>query len=518
MTPKTRSSLEPYGEGDTKLTKAREGLKKFVHSLYVRLSLIIILAIMIAVGTYFTALFLSNGYIEDYYITEKAKNDREIAYLRNLQDYVTRNGISSDDTKQITDWANENKYVYFLIYKDNELFFSSDMIPKPDTGNTGDTADGGEGDRPDSGATGDSPESKPSQKPSGGDDSLGSGITVTYPTRDELKKYAEENGLFELEMKDGPLLVAVAEFTEYLYYDIANIASLLFAMLVLIFVLIFYFRRIISRIKRLDRNVMEVASGDINRPVTAHGYDEIARLSANVESMRSAIIKSMEEERDARQANAELITAMSHDIRTPLTVLLGYLEMMKNEADSDKMRTYAAVSENTAMRLKNLSDDMFNYFLAYGSTKESFNIEEYDAQTLFEQMLSEPMILLNEKGYDIEYTFDTSRMQKGAMVLTDAPKLMRIVDNIFSNLAKYADKDAPVCISAEADGERFVLQIKNRVRRDKSKTESNGIGLKTCSRLSSFIAESFDYSEDDGVFSVRLTIRLSLPEVPGVKI
>ncbi len=466
--------------------------------------LIIILGFLLAVGTYFVARFLSNRYIENYYTTEAAKTDREIAYLRDLQNYVTGNGISSDDTEKITDWANENKYVYFLIYKDNEIFFSSDMIPDISDTKTDDIGE-------DTDADTDGQAASSGSKPTAKDDSLGSGITISYPSREELKKYAEENGLFELEMKDGSLLVAVAEFTEYLYYDIANIASLMLAVLVLTLVLVIYLRRIISRVKQLDRNVMEVARGDINRPVTSHGYDEIARLSANVESMRSAIITSMEAELDARQANTELITAMSHDIRTPLTVLLGYLEMMKNEAEDEKMRTYAAVSERTAMRLKDLSDDMFNYFLAFGSTKESFNIEEYNAATLFEQMLSEPMILLGEQGYELDYKFDTGNMPSDGIVMTDAPKLMRIVDNIFSNLSKYADRSAPVLVSAVADPERFTLEVKNRVRKDKEKAESNGIGLKTCSRLATFVAESFVYSEEGDMFSVKLTVKILDP-------
>ncbi len=482
------------------MTKGKEKFKRFIHSLYVRLVLIILFGLLSAVGLYFTVRFFGYNYIDTNYTTEEARELREENYIYELQRYVTENEISSEDTERIADWAQAKRYVYLLIYKNNELFFSSDMLPKPD----GD--EGEEDPLPDEG------EGEDTEKPSGKDDSYGSGITVQFPTREELKKYAEENDLRELIMEDGMLLASVAEFTEYFYYDFANIASLVFAMLLLVLILVLYFRRIISRVKRLDRNVMEVASGDIHTPVRGGGYDEIARLSANVESMRSSIIKGIEDEREARRANAELITAMSHDIRTPLTVLLGYLEIMKNEAENEKMRDYAAASENTAMRLKNLSDDMFNYFLAFGSTKENFNIEEYDAATLFEQMLSEPLILLTENGYKLDYTLDSSAMPVGARVLTDAPKLMRIVDNIFSNVSKYADIESPIVFRSVSDGERVTVEIKNRKKKNTDTAESNGIGLKTCQRLATFVAESFEFCDGEEDFTVRLSVKLMEPK------
>ncbi len=494
------------------MTKRNEKFKRFIHSLYVRLALVIFTGLAFAVGVYVTARFLGNNYIESYYTTDDQRNKREAEYIRDLQHYVTENEISSDDTEKIADWAQNNRYVYLLIYKNNELFFSSDMIPRPnDKEDEGSLPGGSESDQEGEGSGNSSetnPDGKPETKPSDKDNSYGSGITVQFPTREELKKYAEENDLYELEMPDGVLLASVAEFTEYFYYDFANIMSLIFAMLVLAFILVFYFRRIISRVKRLDENVMEVASGDINLPVTGGGYDEIARLSANVENMRCSIIKSIEEEREARRANSELITAMSHDIRTPLTVLLGYLEIMKNEASDEKMRAYAETSVNTAMRLKDLSDDMFNYFLAFGSTKETFDIEEYNALTLFEQILSEPLILLKEQGYEVDYKYDLSQLPTDASVNTDAPKLMRIIDNVFSNLSKYADKEHPIVFSAKADAEGFVLLIKNRKKKNREEAESNGIGLKTCERLAGFVAESFEYGDEGEDFFVRLTVKI----------
>ncbi|MBR3715347.1 MAG: HAMP domain-containing histidine kinase, partial [Clostridia bacterium] len=189
-------------------------------------------------------------------------------------------------------------------------------------------------------------------------------------------------------------------------------------------------------------------------------------------------------------------------------------DIMKSQTADENMRTYVEASESTAMRLKGLSDDLFNYFLAFGSTKENFNIEKYDAKTLVEQLLSEPVILLEEKGFDVKFEHGEELFAEGTEVLTDAPKLMRIVDNLFSNLSKYADPAHPISVTLGSDADGIVLEIRNRKRNDEITAESNGIGLKTCERLASFVAKSFEYSDDGESFTVKLVLDTSSEKSP----
>ena len=494
-------------------------MRRFFHSLYIRLLLVIIFGVIASAVAFILVRQAGLYYINNYYVSEENREMREAEYIADLRSYITHNGISSDDTDMIARWSQGNRYVYLLVYKNDELFFSSDMLPeKPEDKPTDDETDEPEQPPDSDEPTDENPdapsdeEDKNQDKPNDGDGSFGSGITVDFPSREELKKYAEENDLYELEMSDGILFASVAEFTEYLYYDIANIASLIISTIALAIILVNYFRRIISRIKKLEQSVMLVAEGDINHKIKSSGYDEIARLSGNVENMRCTILESIEDERRARRANTELITAMSHDIRTPLTVLLGYLEVMKTTAKDDTMREYVDASERTAMRLKSLSDDMFNYFLAFGSTKENMDIQEYDAAMLFVQMLSEHLLLLSEKGHKLEYAFDIDKLPEGSTVKTDAPKLMRIVDNIFSNVTKYADKEKPVFIGGRVEGDNCIIEVKNKKLQGDGTAESNGIGLKTCERLATFVAEDFEVIETDTDFAVRLTVKIFPPQ------
>jgi len=230
--------------------------------------------------------------------------------------------------------------------------------------------------------------------------------------------------------------------------------------------------------------------------------------------MRNSILENLKKEREAREANKELITAMSHDIRTPLTVLFGYLDIMKECAkDNELMYSYVTASENTAMRLKQLSDDMFKYSLAFGSEEENIALEEYNAWMLLEQMLSEHILLLRENGYDVVGELTGEELDSTKIIRTDAQNLMRIIDNVFSNIYKYADKNKPVEITVETESdEKVIIEFENRVQTDPSRAESNGIGLKTCTRLGRIIADGFEYRIDKDIFTARLTLRIYDPK------
>ena len=246
-----------------------------------------------------------------------------------------------------------------------------------------------------------------------------------------------------------------------------------------------------------------VSDGDMNYMIHAEGNDEISRLSHDIEDMRSAILSTLDSERAAREANAALITSMSHDIRTPLTVLIGYLDIMKSYSNDEMMNEYIKRSEGTAMRLKKLSDDMFKYLLVFGDSNQSYELEEYDGATLTDQLISEHAVLLREQGYDVRIT---PVFEQNITLLTSAPELMRIVDNIFSNICKYADKTQPVNISVDVGEDKVIMTFSNKIAEDCSRAESTEIGLKTCAKIAELISSEFTYTKSEDTFTARVGI------------
>ena len=457
------------------MIKFKEIFDKKRRTLYLGLIGIIIFGALFSAFVYIGARATANFFINRYYVTEEGKAEREEAFLESLQRFCDTRKLSSNDTDEIKKWARDNRYVYLLVYKDDQLFFASEIN------------DGIKGE---------------------GDYSF-IGDIVSHPDREELLATAEKNGLHELKVSDGLLFASVTEFTEHLYYDLANIGALILAVCILALLLIMYVSGIISRIQKLENDVAIVTAGDMSHSISSDGTDEISTLSDNVENMRISIIDKLRKEREARDANNELITSMSHDIRTPLTVLLGYLDMMKNyEGTDDVLLGYVNASENTAMRLKQLSDDMFRYSLAFGDAEVDTKPEEYDAKTLLEQLFAEHILLLNECGYVTSFNFDENFKDKEYSVYTDAPNLMRIIDNLFSNLTKYADKDYPIEMSVKVNGTSLIWECKNRISKSSDSAESNGIGLKTCKRLAEAVADGFECSDDGEYFVTRLALKL----------
>ena len=317
-------------------------------------------------------------------------------------------------------------------------------------------------------------------------------------------KYAEENDAHIVNTADeGVLVVNMADFTEYFYYDIVNITSMVLAMIALFIVIMIHYNGLTTRISSLAQDVRIIAAGDMEHKISARGRDEISELSTNVEDMRSAILENIAKERAVMEANAELITSMSHDIRTPLTVLLGYIDIMKDKVEGDSQMTeYVEASEKTALRLKKLSDDLFSYFLLFGSGASSLVLEEYDVGMLLEQMLSEHVLLLRESGYEV-------RVERGEeldarRILTDPADLVRIFENLFSNIMKYADKSAPVSIYAEIRDGKLRLKFHNKTAKVHY-AESNGIGIKTCKKLAERLSAEIEWREGEDDFEVEVT-------------
>ena len=488
----------------------------------------IIFSVVLGAGSALLTNTLFNSWINNKYNSEESRNERYKEYIADLQTFVVKNDLSSNDTDKILDWVADNRNIYLFIYKDEDLLFDGTKteIDKPPVAddNTGssDSEEGGKTDDEsgDGIAEGEDKENDTDNKENSSgkeNESVSGGITIDYPTRDEILAAAKERGQIPLTMSDGDLLVSLADFTQYIYYDAANIVSIGVGVLILTIVLMLYFQNILTKISTLAKDVTNVYKVDMNTPIrTRKGNNELAELTRNVEEMRSSMMLSLEKEKEAINANTELITSMSHDIRTPLTVLLGYLDVMKNATDDAGMVEYIKASEVTAMRLKELSDDMFRYFLVFGGGEINADIVEYSAKTLVDQLLSEHILLLNEKGYTIRLC-DTEKIDKKVSVFTDAPKIMRVVDNIFSNIYKYADIEKDITIKIFSEGDYLLISVSNYISKNADEAESNGVGLKTCKKLCEAIGARFEYTEKTDTPEDEFTACIYIPTVNGAE-
>ncbi len=451
------------------------GLK--YRSLYIGLLYSLAEGLLFAILGWLLIMLVSYYVIGVYYAKPEVKAERREEYLGELQQFVTSNQIGEENAEEIAEWVRENHYVYLIVYYDSATE-SSPNASSPEVNN------------------------KPGEL-------MGSRIDETLD-RNQLVADATAGGNHKIDLDGGgSVTVAIAEYTENLYYASFNLISIAAAGLIFILSLVRYIRVIIERIKRFESDVTIVSEIDMGYEIVSEGADEIANLSGKVEQMRQSMLHHIKSEQEARETNAELIASISHDIRTPLTVLMGYIEMMKEHGGDDEvMESYISATESTALRLKQLADNMFKYSLAFGDTEKSVSLEEYDAKTLIEQLFSEHFLLMREMGYDIQADNIDEKIGDGSVIRSDAPNLMRIVDNVFSNLRKYADVNKPITFTVNVADGRLILECRNAIRTDTEGAESNGIGLKTCVRLASLVAEKFEYFREGDYFLCRMTIAI----------
>ena len=224
-------------------------IAKRLSSLRFRFLVVFFFAVLIGISAYLTLHAVAIAYIDTVYTSEENKEEREQNYLKDLQNFIEANDISLNDTSKISDWVRANRYVYLLISKEGEIYFTSDDATDED--DKDDTTSDGEGE----GEPGDTEDEGKGETENGT-----GGVTVKYPSREELLEYAKANEMHLIDFGDGPAAASFAEFTEYLYYDVANIATLVISFAIMLSIMLLYIKRVTGRILDLGEDVNAVAA------------------------------------------------------------------------------------------------------------------------------------------------------------------------------------------------------------------------------------------------------------------
>ena len=254
--------------------------------------------------------------------------------------------------------------------------------------------------------------------------------------------------------------------------------------------------------KMLEEAVV-IGSGDLEAPITTAGGDEISVLATEMDNMRHAVIERMGNEKRAWEANSELITAISHDIRTPMTSLIGYLGLLtEGNGDAESRERFAASAYAKALELKELTDELFKYFLVFGRSELEMERERYDARLLLEQLVGEAAFDLSDAGFEIRQI----PFEGECTVVADAMYLKRVMDNLVTNAKKYADKKSPVVFLSELSEGRLSLCVSNVIAKNVSRVESTKIGLRTCTKIMQAMGGSFSSRIEDDHYSAEFSL------------
>ena len=419
-------------------------------------------AMLAALLTFGGAKLVGGSMVEQVYLSQEALNRRMEEKIDSFRDYVRRERIGSTDVRAIGAWNREHRFVQMTVY------------------GLGTTVSSGPG---------------------------GAELVVNE-NGIVIRAEAEKKGSveFPVNFRDGVFPVTIYDNSVGLAQMAVNTMSLLAAALVFLVIIILYERHITRLVRTLSRQVKLVSQGDLQRQICPQSLDEIGQLARDVDTMRLSIIDKLQREEAALQANSQLITAISHDVRTPLTALMGYLEILSDESIAPEERqAYLEVCKKNAQRLKSLTDELFGFFLVFGKPTPDLRLEEFDAVTLVDQILLEHEVGLHQYHFEIEYR---ERGDLSGVLRVDVGHVRRIFENLFSNILKYADPARPVLVERIAEEGSLSIRICNAVPAHAARVESNRIGLQTCQKLAQAMGGSFRQEKTADTFCATVTLPL----------
>ena len=250
----------------------------------------------------------------------------------------------------------------------------------------------------------------------------------------------------------------------------------------------------------MQEDVFSLAIGDWNHEIKVEDTDEIGRLGEDLNQMRLAFLRTMDNEQQARVANKELISSLSHDLRTPLTTLKGYLEIMDLKKENQEQRNqYLQKCLDKVEEITYLSNKMFEYSLVF-STEYNVELNEIPVQQVIDALIDHIQYL---KEMDLRILYDPLRTN--SHMRANFAMIQRILNNIFSNIQKYCDPWKEIVIQTTIEENNLKMSFTNSINHHLEKVESNGIGLKSVQKMIELHHGSFYKAQTKGLFTVILT-------------
>lgn len=350
------------------------------------------------------------------------------------------------------------------------------------------------------------------------------GVKEAWETMGRWRKRAMDT-LLDLKLSDvnnrmilkvvGLNFVILAVITCFWYY---GLILLVIYSAVLFYFLRGYFRDIREKYDRLNIAAAAIANGDLKTEIPADTglFEPVAE---SLQKIQEGFGKAVEEEVKSQRMKTELITNVSHDLKTPLTAIITYVDLLKKEEDSGKQKEYVEVLEKKSQRLKVLIEDLFEISKA-GSGNVKLELMDVDVVNLFKQVKLE----LEDKIKKADLDFRCSYPEEKLTVRLDSQKTYRIFENLLVNIVKYAMPHTRVFIEILREDDQAVIRMKNIseqelniqgqelterfVRGDASRnTEGAGLGLAIVKSFVELQGGEFGIEIDGDLFKTQVRFR-----------
>ncbi len=276
-------------------------------------------------------------------------------------------------------------------------------------------------------------------------------------------------------------------------------------------------------LKRIKKGTEEIAKGNLYKKIdTKYMFLDIKDHAININNINDGIAKAVEERMKSERFKTELITNVSHDIKTPLTSIINYVDLLeKEEIENETAKEYIGVLSRQSARLKKLVEDLLEASKA-STGNVNVNLTQLELGILLSQALGE----YDEKFSKSNLQVILKKTDDLLLVMADNRHIWRVFDNILNNISKYAQPNTRVYIDAKRNGKMAEISFRNIskdplnisgdelmerfVRGDSSRnTEGSGLGLSIAKSLTEVQKGKLDIQIDGDLFKVHLTFPLS---------
>ncbi|WP_024615392.1 HAMP domain-containing sensor histidine kinase [Clostridium sp. Ade.TY] len=308
------------------------------------------------------------------------------------------------------------------------------------------------------------------------------------------------------------------------YFLSINLAYLVIFLGVSIFLAVFVIlvNRKVKYIKFITKEVKVIKDEGFGKTIEVKGRDELAELCMGINDMSVELRQKIDNEKIIEKGKNELITSVSHDLRTPLTSIIGYIDLLKKNGfhDKEKFDNYLEVIDERTKMLNKLINELFEY-TKLNSHDIKLNYSEVEIVSLIEQIVGEYIPIFNKEGLEIEKDI----IYKDIFINIDIEKIVRALENILTNAKKYSLKNSKVLIKVFEENNYVVISISNKsenisiydleniferfykVDKSREDLDSTGLGLSIVKRIVELHNGVVKANLDDNI----ITFKIYLP-------
>ena len=276
------------------------------------------------------------------------------------------------------------------------------------------------------------------------------------------------------------------------------------------------------QMKGIKKAGQQLAEGKFDEKIdTKHMYWEFKSHAENLNSIGDGLAKEVAQRMKSERLKTELITNVSHDIKTPLTSIINYADLLQKAKTEEERAEYLAVLERQSQRLKKLTEDLVEASKA-STGNMSVNLAPTNTQEIINQSYGEYSSKLEAGRLNTVINIP----EPAPAVMADGRLLWRVIDNLFNNVVKYALPETRVYVDVRTEGAAAVISMKNIsraalnvsaeelmerfVRGDASRhTEGSGLGLNIAKSLTGLQHGEFSISTDGDLFKAEIRLPLA---------